>query len=251
MLPVGDIGVGARPPIVTVLSGAVGEINAVRAVVTRASPRAVYQVRFRIGSGAGADSSCVASASTRVRAGTGPRLHIAVAPRGVWCQGTGVLSVAPVRHDTAAGTVRLRVRPARALGRGNLVGRLLLGPACPVERADDPCDPVPRPAPVTLVALDASGKEIARTVTLGDGSFALDLPAGRYTLHAAGGAAFPRITDTQVLVTARATPSEPQRVVVTGDTGIRCAGDEKCDRAPALPITGIADRATGWFAGNR
>jgi hypothetical protein len=221
MLPVADFGLGARPPIVTVLSGAVGEINAVRAVVTRASPRAVYRVRFRIGSGAGAGSSCVASASTRVRAGAGPRLRVALAPRGVWCQGTGVLSVDPVRHETAAGTVRLRVRPASALGHGNLVGRLLLGPACPVERADDPCDPVPRPAPVTMVALDASGNEIARTVTLGDGSFALDLPAGSYTLHAEAGTAFPRISDTHEVVTARATRSQPQRVVVTGDTGIR------------------------------
>ena len=220
MLPVADIGVTARPPIVTVLSRAVGEIDAVRAVVTRASPRAVYLVRFRIG-GAAAGSGCVASASARVRAGSGPRLRVALAPRGVWCQGAGVLSVGSVRRGAATGSVRLRVRPAQALGRGDLVGRLVLGPTCPVERADDPCDPVARPAPVTLVALDASGNEAARTVTLGDGSFALDLPAGSYTLHAAGGAALPRISDTHVVVTARATRLQPQRVVVTGDTGIR------------------------------
>jgi hypothetical protein len=221
MLPVADFGVGARPPIVAVLSGAVTEIDAVRAVVTRASPRAVYVVRFRIGGGTAAGSGCVASASTRVRAGSGPRLRVALAPRGVWCPGAGVLTVGPVRRGTAAGFVRLRVRPAQALGHGDVVGRLLLGPTCPVERADDPCDPVARPAPVTLVALDASGNEAARTVTLGDGSFALELPAGSYTLHAEGGAALPRIADTHVVVTARATRSQPQRVVVTGDTGIR------------------------------
>jgi hypothetical protein len=133
-----------------------------------------------------------------------------------------VLSVAAVRPRAATGAVRLRVRPAQALGRGDLVGRLLLGPTCPVERADDPCDPVARPAPVTLIAIDASGNEAARTVTLGDGSFALDLPAGSYTLHAERSAvALPRISDTSVIVTAKATRSQPQRVIVSGDTGIR------------------------------
>jgi hypothetical protein len=157
-----------------------------------------------------------------VRAGSGPRLLVALVPRGAWCPGAGVLSVAAVGRGAAAGTVRLRVRPAQALGQGNLVGRLSLGPTCPVERVDDPCDPAARPAPVTLVALDPSGTEAARTVTLGDGSFALDLSAGSYTLHAErAGAALPRIADTGVVVTADATRSRPQRVVVPGDTGIR------------------------------
>jgi hypothetical protein len=75
---------------------------------------------------------------------------------------------------------------------------------------------------VTLVAVEASGAEAARAVTLGDGSFALNLAPGSYTLHAeSAGAAFPRIADTGVTVTAQATRSQPQRVVVTGDTGIR------------------------------
>ena len=157
-----------------------------------------------------------------MRAGSGPRLLVALVPRGVWCAGVGVLSVVAVRRAAMAGAVRLRVRPAQALGQGDLVGRLSLGPTCPVERANDPCDPVARPAPVTLVALDASGGEAARTVTLGDGSFALNLTPGSYTLHAeSAGAAFPRIADTSVLMTAQATRSQPQRVVVTGDTGIR------------------------------
>jgi hypothetical protein len=220
MLAVAHIGATLRPPIVTVRSSEVGEIDAVRAVVTRLSPGAVYLVRFRVGGGAGA--GCRASASVRVRAGSGARMRVALVPRGMWCSGQGVLSVIAARHGAAAGAARLRVRPAQALGSGDLVGRLLLGPTCPVERADDPCDPVARPAPVTLVALDASGSEAAHTVTLGDGSFALDLPSGSYTLRAErAGAALPRIADTHVVVTAQATRSRPQRVVVTGDTGIR------------------------------
>jgi len=75
---------------------------------------------------------------------------------------------------------------------------------------------------VTLVALDASGSEAAHTVTLGDGSFAFDLPAGSYTLRAErSGAALPRIADARVVVRAQASRSLPQHVVVTGDTGIR------------------------------
>jgi hypothetical protein len=222
MLAVADIGVIARPPIVTLRSGVVGEIDAVRAVVTRVSARGVYLVRFRVRGGAAASLGCVASTSMRVRAGAAPRLLVALVPHGVWCAGAGVLSVVSVRRGASAGSVRQRVRPAQALGQGDLVGRLSFGPTCPVERANDPCDPVARPAPVTLVALDVSGGEAARTITLGDGSFALNLPPGRYTLHAEGvGAAFPRIADTGVTVTAQATRSQPQRVVVTGDTGIR------------------------------
>ena len=220
MLPVADIGATVRPPIVTVRSVVVAEIDAVRAVVTRLSPGTVYVVRFRVRGGATAGLGCMASASVRVRVGSGPRMRVALVPRGVWCAGAGVLSAVAVRPGAAAGTARLRVRPAQALGRGDLVGRLVLGPTCPVERADDPCDPVARPAPVTLVALAASGSEAARTVTLGDGSFAFDLPAGSYTLRAER-AAFPRIADTQVVLTAQATRSRPQRVVATGDTGIR------------------------------
>ena len=222
MLSVADIGVTARPPIVTARSGVVGEIDALRAVASRVSPRALYLVRFHVGGGAAASSGCVASASARVRAGSRPRLLVALVPNGVWCAGAGVLSVVAVRRGASTAAVRLRVRPAQALGQGDLVGRLSVGPTCPVERANDPCDPVARPAPVTLVALNVSGDEAGRTTTLGDGSFALSLTPGRYTLHAeSAGAAFPRIADTSVVMTAQATRSQPQRVVVTGDTGIR------------------------------
>jgi hypothetical protein len=222
MLSVADVGATVRPPIVTVRSDVVGEIDAVRAVVTRVSPRAVYLVRFRVRGGAVAGSGCVASTSARVRAGSEPRIRVALAPRGGWCDGAGVLSVAATRRGAPVGAVGLRVRPAQALGRGDLVGRLSLGPTCPVERANDPCDPVARPAPATLVALNVSGDEAARTITLGDGSFAFNLAPGSYTLHAeSAGGALPRIADTGVIVTAQATRLQPQRVVVNGDTGIR------------------------------
>ena len=222
MLSVSDIGVTSRPPLVTVRSSVVGELDAVRAVVTRVTPGAAYVARFRVRGGAVAGLGCVASASARVRAGSGPRMLVALVPHGGWCAGTGVVSVAAVRRRAAVGTIRLRVRPALALGQGDLVGRLSIGPTCPVERANDPCDPVARPAPVTLIALTVSGDEAGRTTTLADGSFALTLTPGQYTLHAVStGAGLPRIADSAVTMTAQATRSQPLRVVVTGDTGIR------------------------------
>ena len=81
---------------------------------------------------------------------------------GVWCAGVGALSVVATRRGALIGTARIRVRPSEALGQGNLVGHLLLGPTCPVERVDDPCDPVARPDPVTLVVLDGNGVESRR-----------------------------------------------------------------------------------------
>jgi hypothetical protein len=222
MLPAADVAAVIRAPVVTVRSGVIGEGDAVRAKLTHLSPGVAYVLRFHVRGRPAGGVGCVTSATRRLQAGSASGRRVALVPRSVWCAGDGVLSAAAIRRGASAGTVRLRVRPPQALGRGDLVGRLLLGPTCPVERADDPCDPVARPAPVTLVALNASGAEAARTTTLGDGSFALDLPAGTYTLRAERtGAAFPSIADTTVVVTTRATRSRPQRVVVTGDTGIR------------------------------
>ena len=65
---------------------------------------------------------CLASASVRVRAGSGPRMLVALAPRGAWCPGAGVLSAVAVRGGVEAGTARLRVRPAQALGQGESRG---------------------------------------------------------------------------------------------------------------------------------
>ena len=220
MLTAADATAVVRAPVPALRSYVIGESEAVRAAVTRVSPHVLYRVRFQVRGGAGL--GCVSSARLRVRSGPTATMRIALAPRGIWCPGVGVLSVVATRPGAAIGVARLRVRLSAAIGRGNLLGRLVLGPTCPVERAGDPCDPVEHPDPVTLVALAASGAEVARTVTLADGSFAFDLPAGSYTLRAERtGAAYPSIGDTAVVVTARATRERPERVAVSGDTGIR------------------------------
>lgn len=158
----------------------------------------------------------------RLPAGNGGPVHFALAPRGIWCAGTLVVRVRATRAGSPTGVTRLRVRSPEALGAGNVVGHLLLGPTCPVEREDDPCDPVARPQPVTIVAFDELGIEAGRTQTLGDGSFALELPAGRFRLHGeVPGGSPPRIGDATISVSPSATREHPLRATVSGDTGIR------------------------------
>jgi hypothetical protein len=222
MLPAATVLAPSRPPIVRPVSTLIGESAAVRATISRMAPGLVYVVRFRIpGSTPATGLGCIASATLRT-AGSSRAKRVGLAPRGVWCAGAGTLTVAATRRGARTGSGHLHVRPPAALGQGNVVGHLLLGPTCPVERIDDPCDPVAQPDPVTFVALDRSGAEAARAGTLSDGSFALDLPAGSYTLHAEGARSpFPTIADVNVVVSSAATRSTPQRVAVIGDTGIR------------------------------
>jgi hypothetical protein len=222
MLPLATVTAPSRPPIVTPAPTLIGEGEAVRATISRMAPGLVYILRVRMpGSAAATGLGCIASASLRV-AGSSRARRVGLAPRGVWCPGAGALTVTATRRGAPTGTGHLRVRPPAAFGRGNVIGHLLLGPTCPVERVDDPCDPVAHPDPVTLVALDPTGIEAARTVTLPDGSFALDLPAGSYTLHAERARSpFPSIADVSLVVSSGATRSTPLRVAVIGDTGIR------------------------------
>jgi len=60
---------------------------------------------------------------------------------------------------------------------------VLAGPTCPVVR--DPPDPACEDRPVAgaeIVAIDATGQEVARASTDADGRFTLALPVGEYQL---------------------------------------------------------------------
>jgi hypothetical protein len=222
MVPTAAIAAPTRSPLVRLASVLIRESQAVRATISRTAPGRVYVVRVRISARPAARSlGCVAAASATIEGSASP-VRVGVPPRGVWCAGAGTTSVASARHQSS-GAAQLRVRPPDALGAGNLIGHLLLGPTCPVERLNEPCDPVARPVPVTLVALDANGTEVARVRTLEDGSFALDLAPGTYVLHAQqpNATGLPSIADANIVVTATATRATPQRVNVVGDTGIR------------------------------
>jgi hypothetical protein len=222
MLSAATVAAPSVAPIVRPLTTLIGESEAVRATISRLAPGLVYIVRVRIpGSATGTGVACSSSASLRI-GGSSRARRVGLAPRGVWCPGAVRLTVRATRPGASTGTGHLRVRPPAAFGRGNVLGHLLLGPTCPVERVADPCDPVAHPDRVTLVALDPTGAEAARTITLADGSFALDLPAGSYILHAErAGSPFPSISDVPLVVSSGTTRSNPVRVAVIGDTGIR------------------------------
>ena len=70
-------------------------------------------------------------------------------------------------------------------GRPGVAGTALEGPVCPVEK--NPPDPLCADRPVAgavVIVRDASGNEIARATTAADGTYAIDLAPGDYTVEA-------------------------------------------------------------------
>ena len=73
--------------------------------------------------------------------------------------------------------------PPSAAGTGTVAGMVLAGPVCPVVKS--PPDPACADRPVVgavVVALDASGREVARASSGADGRYRISLPPGTYTL---------------------------------------------------------------------
>jgi len=68
-------------------------------------------------------------------------------------------------------------------GQTGIAGVATAGPTCPVETIGDPAC-APRPvADATIVVVDGSGVEVARTTTRADGAFFIAVPAGDYTVR--------------------------------------------------------------------
>lgn len=81
-----------------------------------------------------------------------------------------------------AGVVLFACGGATPRPTGLLVGAVLAGPTCPVEREDNPCPPMPL-ANRQVRALTPEG-DVADTVRTGpDGRFVLEVPAGDYLLE--------------------------------------------------------------------
>lgn len=75
------------------------------------------------------------------------------------------------------------VSPSLAPAAFAISGVATAGPVCPVER--NPPDPNCRPRPVAgavMIIKDASGAEVTRATTRGDGTFTVSLTTGSYTL---------------------------------------------------------------------
>jgi len=109
-------------------------------------------------------------------------------------------------------------QPNTGAGEGIVQGRVVLGPTCPVERI--PPDPqcAPRPYETQIMAIPSrNNKAIKTTQSLSDGSFALTLPLGDYTIQAAGGNTLPRCSPVSVSLKTATTTS----ITISCDTGIR------------------------------
>jgi hypothetical protein len=113
-------------------------------------------------------------------------------------------------------------------GASGVEGEVLVGPTCPVERADSPCPDRPAQLYVWTSILSGSDTPIGNPMTQSgtDGRFRLALPPGTYMLDAGPcsptmfcgpNSSLPRITPQIVTVRTGAFT----KIILHGDTGIR------------------------------
>jgi hypothetical protein len=93
-------------------------------------------------------------------------------------------------------------------------GRVTAGPTCPVERVGHPCAPRPVRAVVEVLA---SARVVARARTRRDGTFALSIAGGSYTLAVRTPHPFPRCTPRNITLA----PGSTSTIDLTCDTGLR------------------------------
>ncbi len=100
-----------------------------------------------------------------------------------WTYDLGVDAAATFATETGPALPPDVIEALRAASRVTGVGgRVLAGPACPVESPNDPaCNPRPV-AGAVLVIQGAGGQEVARVTTDASGQFRIDLLPGSYTL---------------------------------------------------------------------
>jgi hypothetical protein len=95
-------------------------------------------------------------------------------------------------------------------------GTVTAGPACPVERVDQPCPPRPVNG-ATVELLRSNGKVTASTHTDASGKFRLAAAPGHYVLRAINAGGYR--SEATKSVTLRA--GKPKTVNLTVDSGIR------------------------------
>lgn len=102
---------------------------------------------------------------------------------------------------------------------GTVLGQVLLGPTCPVER--NPPDPACAPRPYAATFGISKNLEIPRAfmtvLSSASGTFRVALPAGEYLFYPEATAVYPRCSQTLVEVAAGKSSS----IVINCDTGIR------------------------------
>lgn len=95
-----------------------------------------------------------------------------------------------------------------------VVGTVVAGPTCPVERVESPCPP--RPVVAGTVDLLRAGRVVQRTRTDASGHFRLAAAAGVYQLRAINAGGYHSVVEQAVVVSATTPP-----VTLALDTGIR------------------------------
>ena len=106
-------------------------------------------------------------------------------------------------------------------GNGTVIGRVILGPICPVERIppDSACAPKPYKTMINIFST-WTGSSYKSVSTDANGSFKLSLSPGVYSLEVSqpsGGSLYPRCAVLKIFVVAK----KVQNVTVNCDTGIR------------------------------
>lgn len=96
-----------------------------------------------------------------------------------------------------------------------IVGKVLIGPQCPVQSLDDPCPDLPYEADIE-VRRRGDGL-VTRVRSAPDGTFRVGLRPGLYTLQPESGDPFPIAQARDVEVRA----DEYVEVTISFDTGIR------------------------------
>jgi hypothetical protein len=113
----------------------------------------------------------------------------------------------------AAGTDLITCDATAASG---ITGLVLIGPMCPVMRADEPCPDQPFAA--TLTIRDSLGRELCAVSSGEDGHFLVGLPPGSYELvPLTGPGGLPAAASQWVTVA----PGQYTEVTVNYDSGIR------------------------------
>src|SRR5256885_10968297 len=72
--------------------------------------------------------------------------------------------------------------PPAVDGTSGIEGQVLIGPACPVVKTDNP-DCADKPYQATLTVLTVSGQKVTQFTTDADGKFHISLNPGDYILH--------------------------------------------------------------------
>jgi hypothetical protein len=155
--------------------------------------------------------------STRLGAMSPSRFRLAAAFLAILIVG----GCNPRAGASSSGVPSPSAGPTATTAAASVHGKAVAGPTCPVEPASPlPGECAPRlVAGAGLVFTDSAGHEVARVTTTADGTFAVSLPAGSYTLTPQPVAGLMGVAP-PISVSVPETGSVPD-AIVQYDTGIR------------------------------